>query len=70
MIGSDFIKAHAPRGGQCGECGASIAPGATCLESRRGGKVRKRVCSETCRLDFDHRYWQERADRREQAGRA
>jgi hypothetical protein len=35
------------------------------LQSIKNGKVKKVVCSEKCRLDFDARIWQEIAARNE-----
>lgn len=70
LIGSDFVKVNASRPCHCSECGHHIAAGAQCLESIRSGKVRKRVCSEDCRLTFDDNYWQEKARERELAVQA
>jgi hypothetical protein len=67
LIGSDFVKATVRMCCHCSECGQIIPRGSECLESVRFGKVRKRVCSEDCRLTFDDNYWQEKAREREQA---
>ncbi len=64
-IGSDFQRVKQEHRTICSECGADIPAGGIALESIRGGKCRKRVCSEDCRLEFDNRYWQERAALRE-----
>lgn len=64
LVGSDFIATVACRPCCCSECGRHIAPGARCLESSRFGRVQKRVCSEACRLDFDDKFWQGKADQR------
>jgi hypothetical protein len=69
LIGNDFKLVVAPFAFNCGECGNHIPAGGRCLESVRFGKVQKRVCSEDCRVSFDDRYWQERADQRK-AGEA
>ena len=65
MIGSDFAWETFDRKRRCSECGTR---GRRMLVSRRGPgpkQVKKIVCSEPCRLDFDDAYWQERADHRE-----
>ena len=58
------------RTSKCGECSKTIRVGSDSLVSRRYGKVQKRVCSEECRLTFDDRYWQERANEKEGPGNA
>jgi hypothetical protein len=52
---------------KCGECGGVIRSGHSMLTARNPhtGKVAKRVCSHECRLDFDDRFWQDKADKRE-----
>jgi hypothetical protein len=60
-IGSDFQRVKQTHRTRCSECGAGIPVGEIALESIRDGKCRKRVCSNQCRIDFDDRYWQERA---------
>lgn len=71
MLGNDFTPAFATRKGRCSECGMRIMAGQPILHSRskKDGKVRKTVCSEKCRLDFDARIWQEIADRNEKRRR-
>ena len=61
MIGSDFKAETVDRRTKCGECGKALRPGDASLVSRRLGRIRKRVCSEACRLRFDDRYWRGRA---------
>ena len=63
-IGSDFQRVKQEHSTICSECGSGIPAGGIALESVRDGKCHKRVCSEECRLEFDNRYWQERARRR------
>lgn len=58
VIGMNFVQQPAPRDTKCSECGRPIVKGTECLASIRDGKVRKRVCSEDCRLEFDARIWQ------------
>lgn len=53
----------------CSECSRKIERGDTCLVSRAGRRVHKRVCSEACRQTFDDRYWQGRANDRAWRGR-
>jgi len=64
LIGSDFITGVADKTYRCSECNKTIKKGDMILESVRFGKVKKRVCSEQCRLGFDDRYWQGKADER------
>ena len=66
LIGSDFVLVKASKPVRCSECGKHIAKGENVLESVRFGKVQKRVCSEECRLEFDDKFWQERARMRRQ----
>jgi hypothetical protein len=68
LIGNDFIKRPATRSCYCSECGKKIRKGEPELVSIRRGKVRKRVCSEECRLEFDSAIWQEFADKNEGRG--
>lgn len=63
-IGSDFILRAAEYTTFCSECDRSIPKGELAFVSIRNGKIQKRVCSEDCRLEFDARYWQERAAKR------
>lgn len=65
MIGTDFTIQVVAYRTRCGECKRTLSPGDTSLVSIRGGKVRKRVCSETCRIAFDDHYWQGKAFTRE-----
>jgi hypothetical protein len=44
--------------GKCSECNERYATGDTILASIRDGKVKKLVCSERCRLEFDNNFWQ------------
>lgn len=46
---------------RCSECGEKIPKGNPALASIKNGKVRKVVCSENCRLEFDARFWENRA---------
>lgn len=64
-IGSDFLRQVYPKPTRCGECGKMFPAGFEWLVSFRNGRVQKRVCGEECRLEFDNRYWQERARQRE-----
>ena len=57
MIGSDFIKQTSSRTTICSECLRKIPAGVEALVSIKKGKVRKRVCSEDCRLTFDANFW-------------
>jgi uncharacterized Fe-S center protein len=57
LIGSDFVWVVQKRCTRCSECHNTIRAGAKALESIRDGKCKKRVCSETCRLDFDANFW-------------
>jgi len=66
-IGSDFITRPAAKRTKCSECGRNIAEGLPEMVSIRKGKVQKRVCSNECRLEFDNRYWQDRARERKRA---
>ena len=50
----------------CSECHRKKGAGQTMLVSKRNGQVKKRVCSEECRQDFEDWYWQEIADDREE----
>lgn len=62
-IGSDFVEEVAEHNVRCSECRLLIVGGQTCLVSRKDGKVKKRVCGENCRLEFDARFWQNAARR-------
>jgi hypothetical protein len=65
LIGSDFIERVETRTVYCSECGRKIHTGERSLCSIRKNKVKKRVCSENCRMEFDDGIWQEFADNRE-----
>ena len=58
MIGSDFVEIKNPYTRRCGECGRKVRLGEPILASIKGGQVKKYVCSENCRLQFDNRFWQ------------
>jgi hypothetical protein len=62
MLGSDFTKMTSVIRRLCSECGHVIPVGGDMLASVKGGKIKKAVCSEECRLEFDARVWQEIAD--------
>lgn len=64
MIGSDFIEVKNPYTRHCGECGRKILKGEQILASIKNGEVKKYVCSEECRLEFDNRIWQQFADKK------
>ena len=69
MIGSDFAWEESERLRRCSECGTW---GYRMLVSRRGPspkQVKKVVCSESCRTDFDDTYWQGRADETEETAK-
>lgn len=59
LIGSDFVRVQCSQAKHCSECGARIPAGGYVLVSVRGGKTRKIVCSEDCRLNFDERIWEQ-----------
>jgi hypothetical protein len=61
MIGSDFQPRVYPHKVRCSECDHVILAGETALVSVREGKVRKIVCGEDCRQEFDARFWAEAA---------
>lgn len=65
MIGNDFVPQTSKHTRRCSECGKKIKVGTQALVSIRGGRVRKVVCSENCRLTFDDLYWQAIAEERE-----
>ena len=62
VLGSDFTKMTSVVRRRCSECGKDIPAGGDMLASVKKGKVKKVVCSEECRLEFDARVWQEFAD--------
>lgn len=58
MIGSDFIRVPNDKKGRvCSECYKKIRMFDECLISMRGGRIKKIVCSEDCRLEFDYRIY-------------
>ncbi len=65
LIGSDFVRVISDRVRHCSQlnCGKRIKKGDTCLMSIRDGKVKKIVCSEDCRQDFDAEFWEGAAQR-------
>jgi uncharacterized Fe-S center protein len=69
LIGSDFVPVIQERTSYCSQCNEVIPKGATALEAIRDGKCKKRVCSETCRLDFDDAFWRTAAHKRKMRGR-
>jgi predicted nucleic acid-binding Zn ribbon protein len=62
-IGSDFVTVFARQHRRCSECSKVILKGESYLASIKDGKVKKTVCSEECRLEFDARFWQNAAKR-------
>jgi hypothetical protein len=58
MIGCDFIQRTLDYTRHCGECGEKMPKGTIGLASIKNGVVKKWVCSENCRLDFDNELWQ------------
>jgi hypothetical protein len=60
-IGSDFIRKIYNRMIRCSECGLRIPAGEMVLVSMKKGKVKKIVCGEDCRQEFDARFWSEAA---------
>ena len=69
-IGNDFVPYSIAHVRRCGECGYKMQVGYRALASIREGKVKKIVCSEECRVDFDARFWQHVAFKnRKQRGR-
>ena len=67
LIGTraDFEVEFLKRAASCSECYRTKGVGQTMLVSKRRDNVKKRVCSEECRQDFEDRFWQEKADDRE-----
>jgi hypothetical protein len=59
LIGNDFITTTYLGKVRCSECGKVITAGQPVLVSQKNGKVRKRICGEECRLNFDARVWQQ-----------
>ena len=54
---------------RCSECHRQIARGSPCLVSRdAAGGVRKKVCSQECREDFDAALWEGLERKREWKG--
>ena len=62
MLGSDFTKMTSVVRRRCSECGKGIPAGGDMLASVKKGKVKKVVCSEECRLEFDARVWWQEFD--------
>lgn len=64
LLGSraSFTEQLAPKSYKCSECGDRFPKDSPCLVSIRNGRVTKRICGEECRLTFDDRIWQERAN--------
>lgn len=63
MIGNDFVPHAIKHPRTCSECNYKMQADYKALASIKGGKVRKVVCSEACRLEFDSRIWQQIASR-------
>lgn len=63
LIGSrsDFAPETLWRNWTCGECWRFYERGKIVLVSRRNGRVRKIVCSEACREEFEQRFWEGKA---------
>jgi hypothetical protein len=61
-----FQPEHSPRARKCSECPQKIWKGDPCLVARRGAKVLKVVCGESCRQTFEHALFSDLADRREE----
>lgn len=64
MIGSDFVPRVYPRTIRCSECGTKIPKNTEALVSIQNGVVKKIVCSEDCRQEFDYRFWSTRRKER------
>jgi hypothetical protein len=62
LIGSDFVLVILPLLVEV----CPIRRRVRHLGAIRMGKVQKRVCSNECRLEFDNRYWQDRAQQRKE----
>ena len=56
LIGSDFTEKTYGISKTCSECLRRFPPDHVWLVSIRNGRVRKRVCSEECRMKFDDEY--------------
>ena len=64
-VGSDFVEMVCAGTRNCSECHKKIFKGKKLLAAKtKDGTILKYVCSEDCRLEFDNRFWQERARRR------
>jgi hypothetical protein len=65
LIGSDFVRMVSDRARRCSQldCGKHIKKGDTFLASVRDGKIKKIVCSESCRQNFDAEFWAGAAER-------
>ena len=67
LIGSasSFVLIRSGKSSKCSECQKEIPAHSYALVSHQQGRVVKRVCSDGCRVTFDDRFWQERADDRQ-----
>jgi hypothetical protein len=63
LIGNDFQPHMMQYTGHCSECSEKLPVGTMALASIKDGKVKKIVCSEACRQEFDARFWDEAAKR-------
>lgn len=63
LIGNDFIGWTQLLASRCSECGKIMRVGSKVLASVRNGKVKKKVCGEDCRQEFDARFWDEAASK-------
>ncbi|MCP4201889.1 MAG: hypothetical protein GY769_08145 [bacterium] len=62
LIGSrsDFEYEFSGGATRCSECKTPIRKGGPCLVAKdKKGRVRKKVCSQECRAEFEDRIWQE-----------
>lgn len=57
MIGNDFVPKVFGKTVICSECNVAIPIGTEVLVSEKNGKVKKIVCGEECRKEFDHKFW-------------
>ena len=66
LLGSkaSFVWEIAKRKRECSECRERIMLGQPFLISRRNGVVKKILCSDKCREEFDARYWDAQATMR------
>ena len=61
-----FVSERAPHAFTCSNCLRGVSKGGSCLVSIKRGKVKLRLCGESCRVAFDDKYWQGVADEREE----